>query len=65
MHPSRVQAVLDEKITTPTRDPATVLLEELDGDDVVVRIKATPDRATDGARLADEVVDALTEDVSR
>ncbi len=62
MHPSRVQAVLDEKITTPTRDPATVLLEELDGDEVVVRIKATSERATEGARLADEVVDALTED---
>jgi small conductance mechanosensitive channel len=64
MHPSRVQAVLDEKITTPTRDPATVLLEELDGDEVVVRIKATPERAAEGARLADEVVDALTEDTA-
>jgi small conductance mechanosensitive channel len=62
MHPSRVQAVLDERITTPTRDPATVLLEELDGDEIVVRITATPERATEGARLADEVVDALTED---
>jgi hypothetical protein len=28
----------------------------------VVRIKATSERAADGARLADEVVDALTED---
>ena len=62
LHPSRVQAILDDKIATPTRDQATVLLEELDGDEVVVRIKATPERATDGARLADEVVDALTED---
>ena len=39
-----------------------VLLEELDGDEVVVRIKATSERATEGARLADEVVDALSEE---
>jgi small conductance mechanosensitive channel len=60
LQPSRVQAILDEKITTPTRDPATVLLEEIDGDDVVVRIRATPERALEGAQLADEVVAALT-----
>ena len=65
MHPSRVQAILDEKITAPTRDPATVLLEELDGDEVVMRIKATPEQATDGARLADEIVDALQPDRAR
>jgi hypothetical protein len=36
-----------------------VLLEEIDGDDVVVRVQATPDRAIDGARLADEIIAAL------
>ena len=35
---------------TPTRGTAAVLLEELDGDDVVVRVQATPDRPDDGAR---------------
>ena len=56
---SQVQAILDDKVKTPTRRSATVLLEELDGDDVVVRVQATPDRADDGARLADEIIDAL------
>ncbi|HUA72154.1 MAG TPA: mechanosensitive ion channel family protein [Solirubrobacteraceae bacterium] len=56
---SQVQAILDDRIKTPTRRSAVVLLEQLDGDDVVVRVQATPDRADDGARLADEIIDAL------
>ena len=56
---SQVQSILDDQISVPTRRSATVLLEEIDGDDVVVRVQATPDRADDGARLADEVIAAL------
>jgi len=56
---SQVQKILDDRVKTPTRRPVTVLLEELDGDEIVVRVQATPDRADDGARLADEVIDAL------
>lgn len=59
IRPSQVQSILDERITTPTRRSATVLLEQIDGDEVVVRVQATPDRADDGANLADEVIDAL------
>jgi hypothetical protein len=55
-----MQAILDEQITTATRSPATVLLEELDGDEIVVRVQATPERADDGAKLADEVIAALS-----
>jgi small conductance mechanosensitive channel len=36
-----------------------ILLEELDGDDVVVRIQATPERASDGPQLATEVLAAV------
>jgi small-conductance mechanosensitive channel len=60
VRPSHVQAILDDQISTPTRSSATVLLEEIDGDDVVVRVQATPERATDGARLADEIIAALS-----
>ena len=56
---SQVQAILDDRVKTPTRRSARVGLEQLDGDDVVVRVQATPDRADDGARLADEIIDAL------
>ena len=60
VRPSQVQAILDEQIRTPTRSSATVLLEEIDGDDVVVRVQATPERAKDGAQLADEIIMALS-----
>ncbi len=59
IRPSHVQAILDESVTTPTRRTPTVLLEELDGEDVIVRVQATPERAGDGAKLADEVIAAL------
>lgn len=59
VRPSQVQEILDEAITVPTRSRATVLLEEVDGDELVVRVQATPDRSDDGARLADEIIAAL------
>jgi small conductance mechanosensitive channel len=57
--PSEVQALLQEKVTTPMRDVPRILLEELDGDEVVVRIQATPERAADGPKLATEVLAAV------
>src|SRR5436190_14121686 len=57
--PSEVQALLQESIQTPMRDVPRILLEELDGDDVVVRIQATPERAADGPKLATEVLAAV------
>ncbi len=56
---TQLQGILDEQVTTPTRRAAAVLLEELDGEDMVVRVQATPERPDDGARLADEIVTAL------
>jgi small conductance mechanosensitive channel len=60
IRPGHVQAILDDQITTPTRNPAKVLLEEIEGDELVVRVQATPERAGDGAKLADEVIAALS-----
>ncbi len=54
-----IQAMLDHGITTPTRRDPQVLLHEIDGDEVVVRIQATPERAGDGAALADEIIAAV------
>jgi small-conductance mechanosensitive channel len=59
IRPSQVQALLDDGISTPTRSAPRVLLEEIDGDDVTVRIQATPERAADGAKLADELIATL------
>jgi small conductance mechanosensitive channel len=61
VRPSQVQAILDQEITTPMRGGgASVLLEEVDGDDVVVRVQATPESSHDGAKLADEIMVALS-----
>jgi hypothetical protein len=60
VRPSQVQALLDDHISISTRSPASVLLEEIDGEDVVVRIQATPERAKDGAQLADEIISTLS-----
>jgi small-conductance mechanosensitive channel len=60
VRPSQVQAILDDEITTPTRSSASVLLEEVDGPDLVIRVQATPELSNDGAKLADEIIAALT-----
>ncbi len=59
VRPSQVQAILDQEISTPTRSGTSVLLEEVDGDDVVVRVQATPEIPDEGAKLADEIMVAL------
>src|SRR3954454_22813213 len=57
--PTDLQALLHEKVHTPMRDVPRILLEELDGDEVVVRIQATPERSSDGPALAAEVMAAI------
>jgi small conductance mechanosensitive channel len=57
--PSDVQAMLDETIRTPVRGEPTIALEEIDAEEVVVRIQATPLSDADGPRLADEVLAAV------
>jgi small-conductance mechanosensitive channel len=56
--PMDVERRLREEITTPLRGPPRVTLEELDGDEVVVRIAATPEDPADGPKLAGEVLAA-------
>jgi hypothetical protein len=57
--PLEVQELLDENLQTPVRSKPQITLEEIDGDEVVVRIAATPERVSDGPRLASEVLEAV------
>lgn len=59
IRPSHVQAILDSNVSTPTRKAPSVLLEEISGSSIVVRVQATPERHSDGAHLADEIIAAL------
>jgi len=54
--PRQIQEMLANAITVPTRYPPDVELEEIDRGDVVMRISATPDAPTDGAKLAEEIL---------
>jgi small-conductance mechanosensitive channel len=58
---AQAQEVLAANVTTPTSRPPRLLLEEVEGDTVIVRVQATPEHHADGARLADEIIAALTE----
>jgi small-conductance mechanosensitive channel len=54
--PSAVQDMLRQAITVPTLRAPRIELEEVDRDEVVLRISATPVNPSDGARLAEQVV---------
>jgi small-conductance mechanosensitive channel len=58
--PASVQGLLEDAIHTPLRGLPRVTLEELDGDEVVVLIEATPMRAADGPQLASEMLEAVS-----
>jgi small conductance mechanosensitive channel len=57
--PSEVQELLEGAISIPTRYTPHIELEELDRDEVVVRIVATPMQPADGAKLAGEILAAV------
>jgi small-conductance mechanosensitive channel len=54
--PRQVQDVLEEVIEVPMRYPPHIAVEELDQNEVVARIVATPINPADGGRLAEEVL---------
>jgi small conductance mechanosensitive channel len=58
--PTAVQEILADSVTVLTRSRPDVELQEVDGDEVVVRISATPERPSEGAQLADEIVAAIS-----
>jgi hypothetical protein len=58
--PSMVQRMIEDAVKTPVRYEPRIDLEEVDSDEVVVRITATPDSESDGPRLADEILAAIS-----
>ncbi|MDX6701650.1 MAG: small conductance mechanosensitive channel [Baekduia sp.] len=63
--PVDIQTLLEETIETPMRDKPRVVLEEIDGDETVVRIGVSPETPSEGARLSSEVLHALAGETSR
>ncbi len=60
MTPSDLQEILEKELQTPLRDAPRITLEELDGDEVVVRIAATPRVTTQGRHLASELLSIVS-----
>jgi small-conductance mechanosensitive channel len=60
MTPGDLQEILEKSLQTPLRDAPRITLEELDGDEVVVRIAATPIEAVEGRHLASELLSIVS-----
>jgi small-conductance mechanosensitive channel len=56
MTPGDLQEILEKSLQTPLRDAPRITLEELDGEEVVVRIAATPRVAAQGRQLSSELL---------
>ncbi len=54
--PRQVQDVLEDVIDVPLRYPPHIAVEELDREEVIARIVATPVNPADGGKLAEEVL---------
>jgi small conductance mechanosensitive channel len=59
--PSELQRLLKENLSVRTRDEPDIAVEEVDDEEVIMRVTATPDRHEDGPKLADEVLAAIGE----
>jgi small-conductance mechanosensitive channel len=60
MTPGDLQEILERTLQTPLRDSPRITLEELDGQEVVVRIAATPAVASEGRQLASELLSVVS-----
>jgi small conductance mechanosensitive channel len=63
--PSELQKFLEEKVTIRTRSHPHISVEEVDESEVIMRVAATPELDRDGAKLADEILEAIGEVTGR
>ena len=63
--PLDIQQLLQQTVETPMRGDPRILLEEIDGDEIIVRVQATPEANADGPRLAGEVLEAIGPETRR
>jgi small-conductance mechanosensitive channel len=58
--PADIQKLLETKVDVPLIERPQIILEELDGQEVIVRIRATPIASNDGPRLASEILSTIS-----
>jgi small-conductance mechanosensitive channel len=54
--PSELQRFLEEQVHTPTRSRPHISVEEVDDEEVIMRVYAVPELDRDGPQLADEII---------
>jgi small-conductance mechanosensitive channel len=59
VRPSELQRHIEDRVCTPTRDEPHIHLEEVDDQEVIMRVTATPERDEEGPKLADEILAAV------
>src|SRR3954463_4565020 len=57
--PSELQAFLEENVKVPTRSHPHISVEEVDDEEVVMRVLAVPEIDRDGPKLPDELLAAI------
>jgi small-conductance mechanosensitive channel len=57
--PSQLQTFLEEHVRTPTRSHPHISVEEVDDEEVIMRVYAVPEIDRDGPKLADEILVAI------
>jgi hypothetical protein len=57
--PSELQVFLEEHVQTPTRSHPHISVEEVDDEEVIMRVRAVPELDRDGPKLADEIIAAI------
>ncbi len=63
--PGQVENLLREHVRTPLRGRPVIELEELDGEEIVLRISAIPANPQDGSHLASEVLEVVARQAAR
>jgi small conductance mechanosensitive channel len=63
--PSELQAFLEEHVHTPTRSHPHISVEEVDDEEVIMRVFAVPELDRDGPKLADEILAAISQVTGR
>src|SRR4051812_11094344 len=57
--PSELQQFLEQHVRTPTRSHPHISVEEVDDEEVIMRVNAVPEIDRDGPKLADEILAAI------
>jgi small conductance mechanosensitive channel len=63
--PSELQQFLEQHVHTPTRSHPHISVEEVDDEEVIMRVSAVPEIDRDGPKLADEILAAISQVTGR